>query len=49
MRHILAGFAMALAALVGTVQADEYPERPIMLMVSTAREAPRISWRASSR
>lgn len=34
MRHILAGFAMALAALVGTVQADEYPERPIMLMVS---------------
>ena len=25
---------MALAALVGTVQADEYPERPIMLMVS---------------
>ncbi len=34
MKHILAGLAMALAALVGTVQADEYPERPIMLMVS---------------
>ena len=34
MKHILAGLALALAALVGTVQADEYPERPIMLMVS---------------
>ena len=34
MKHILAGLAIALAALVGTVQADEYPERPIMLMVS---------------
>ena len=34
MKHILAGLAMALAAVVGTVQADEYPERPIMLMVS---------------
>ncbi len=34
MKHILAGLVIAMAALVGTVQADEYPERPIMLMVS---------------
>ncbi len=34
MKQVLAGIALVLAALVGTVEADEYPDRPIMLMVS---------------
>lgn len=34
MKKILAGMAMAAALAAGNVQAGEYPERPIMMMVS---------------
>ncbi|MEM9144952.1 MAG: tripartite tricarboxylate transporter substrate binding protein [Pseudomonadota bacterium] len=34
MKSLLIGAAMALMALTGAATADEYPERPVMLMVS---------------
>jgi tripartite-type tricarboxylate transporter receptor subunit TctC len=34
MQKILAGFAIAIALITGNAQAGEYPERPIMMMVS---------------
>lgn len=34
MKKILAGLAMAAALVSGNVQAGEYPDRPIMMMVS---------------
>ncbi|MES0826406.1 Bug family tripartite tricarboxylate transporter substrate binding protein [Ruegeria sp. SCP11] len=34
MKRIIAGWALALMSLTGAAMADEYPERPIMMMVS---------------
>ncbi len=34
MKHVLAGIAALLTVAVGAAQAEEYPDRPIMLMVS---------------
>ncbi|RBW58768.1 tripartite tricarboxylate transporter substrate binding protein [Ruegeria sp. A3M17] len=34
MKRLIAGAAMALTGLTGTAMAEEYPERPIMMMVS---------------
>ena len=34
MKHLLAGAAIALMSLTGAVAAEEYPERPVMMVVS---------------
>ncbi|WP_411958530.1 tripartite tricarboxylate transporter substrate binding protein [Paracoccus homiensis] len=34
MKRLIAGAALALLGLTGPIQADEYPDRPIMMMVS---------------